>query len=165
MNRCYGVKLPALRKKALPGSVAAILAFTSVDMLACRDAMGSTYEDRSLPPSAVQTVMNCDDWGPGSLREAVGNAVNGGVIDLTQLACSEITLFSGKIAVTTASDLTLLGPGTGPNANHHLTIYGWYDRILEHGLGTLVISGLELTTVATWAIWRGAAASCRRAIS
>lgn len=142
MARFFQPGLVAARRQTLPGCIAALLAVNSVG----GDAFASpTYGNVRPDPSTVETVINCDDSGPGSLREAVANAVNGGVIDLTQLACSEITLFSGKISVTTASDLTLLGPGTGPGASHHLTIYGWYDRILDHGTGTLIVSGLELT--------------------
>jgi hypothetical protein len=69
--------------------------------------------------------------------------MSGDVIDLTQLACSNISL-SGKIPIV-VTDLTLLGPGTGPDASHRLTIYGAYGyRIFEHGVGTLIISGLQL---------------------
>ena len=89
----------------------------------------------------IRTVTNCDDSGPGSLRDTIFNAMTGDLIDLTQLACSEITLYTGKIAVSSA-DMTLLGPGLGPEASSHLTIHGYYDRIFTQGSGTLTISVL-----------------------
>ena len=133
-----------LQRKALPASVAALLAINSMAAPGRASAVELPALDNVPPgPSALRTVTNCDDSGAGSLRDVVANAVSGDVIDLTQLACSEITLFNGKIAVT-VSDLTLLGPGTGPEASQPLAIYGFYDRIFEHGAGTLVISGLNL---------------------
>ncbi|HKP65230.1 MAG TPA: right-handed parallel beta-helix repeat-containing protein [Casimicrobiaceae bacterium] len=128
-------------RKALPACLAAFLAANSTAAFAGNDAIASP----NMPPApdSVRTVDNCDDAGPGSLRDAVGGAISGDVIDLTQLACSEITLFGGKIAVT-VGDLTLLGPGVGPDATQHLKIHGFYDRILEHGIGTLIVSGLDL---------------------
>jgi predicted outer membrane repeat protein len=92
----------------------------------------------------TSTVTNCSDSGSGSLRDAVASAMNRDVIDLSQLPCSEITLYNGKIPIT-VPELTLTGPGVGPEASHHLTIYGYYGRIFEHGAGgTLAISGLTL---------------------
>ena len=62
----------------------------------------------SQSPSAV--VSNCDDSGPGSLRDAVATAADGDVIDLTELTCSTISLTSGAI-VTGQPSLRLVGPG------------------------------------------------------
>lgn len=125
-----------VRRRSL--AVHSMVASADIDAIAV-----PTYGDTSPAPNALRTVTNCNDSGPGSLRDAVDNAASGDAIDLTQLACSEITLSSGKLAVV-VNDLTLLGPGVGPEASHHLTIYGSYDRILDHGPGTLIVSGLKL---------------------
>src|SRR6185312_8402776 len=53
----------------------------------------------ALARGAVITVSNCDDDGPGSLRDAIDGADSGDTIDLTPLACSTITLSSGGIMV------------------------------------------------------------------
>jgi len=91
----------------------------------------------------IRTVTNCDDTGPGSLRDTIFNATTGDLIDLTQLTCSEITVYTGSIAVASA-DLTLLGPGVGPDAVNHLAINGYDDRVFTQGTGTLTISGLTI---------------------
>ena len=96
-------------------------------------------------PQWLQSVINCNDFGPGSLREAIANAASGDTIDLTNLPCSEITLFTGEMNVI-VDDLALMGPGAG-----QLTISGgetaaYYNRIFDHtGVGTLSIAGLTLT--------------------
>jgi hypothetical protein len=61
-------------------------------------------------PAATLHVANCDDDGPGSLRATVAAAAEGDTIDLTQLACSTITLTTGAIEID-LDNLTLLGPG------------------------------------------------------
>src|SRR4051812_34593645 len=90
-------------------------------------------------------VANCDDSGPGSLRDAIAVAGDFDVIDLTHLACSRITLTSGEL-VSTPSRLSLLGPGAGA-----LTIdAAGASRVLSHtgNLG-LRVSGLTITGGAT----------------
>lgn len=57
--------------------------------------------------SATLVVSNCDDSGYGSLRNAVANANDGDIIDLSNLSCSKITL-SDTIAVE-QDNLTLRG--------------------------------------------------------
>lgn len=63
-------------------------------------------------PRAPTTVVvtNCDDSGPGSLRDTVAAAVSGDTVDMSALTCSTITLTSGAIVIP-VDDLTLLGPG------------------------------------------------------
>jgi hypothetical protein len=56
------------------------------------------------------SVTNCDDSGPGSLRDAIGSAPEGAVVDLTALACSTITLATGEIEVP-QKRLFIQGPG------------------------------------------------------
>src|SRR5690349_22938012 len=48
-------------------------------------------------PSGFHIVTNCDDSGPGSLRDVVALASTGASIDLTALTCSTITLTSGAV--------------------------------------------------------------------
>jgi hypothetical protein len=65
------------------------------------------------PPrgGAVHVVHNCNDDGPGSLREAAQLlAASGDRIDLAQLPCSRITLATGAISFG-LDDLELVGPG------------------------------------------------------
>ena len=68
--------------------------------------------ERALPlvPASSIAVSNCNDAGPGSLRDAVNAAVDGDTIDMTMLACSKITLTTGQISMG-QNNLTLAGPG------------------------------------------------------
>jgi hypothetical protein len=131
----------SLRKQSLPACVGALLA---VHVVAATNAHASGESMFGL-----RTVLNCDDAGAGSLRDAVFNAVAHDTIDLTHLQCSAITLKSGQIAVT-ADDVTIMGPGTGPGSTELLTIYGgardgYRNRIFESGAGTFTVTGLQLT--------------------
>ena len=81
-------------------------------------------------PAATRMVTSCADDGAGSLRAAVASAASGDTIDLTQVACSGITLTTGAILVD-VDDLELVGPGA--NA---LTLSGDdADRVLVHPHG------------------------------
>ncbi|HET8898550.1 MAG TPA: choice-of-anchor Q domain-containing protein [Rhodanobacteraceae bacterium] len=53
-------------------------------------------------------VENCNDSGPGSLRNAAAHALDGDGIDLSSLTCSTISVSSGAISL---SDVDLTGPG------------------------------------------------------
>lgn len=68
--------------------------------------------DLALPADAnTWTVTNCNDSGPGSLRQAVADAGSGDTINFAPSpACSVIVLSSGPIDITT--DLSLDGPGS-----------------------------------------------------
>ncbi len=46
------------------------------------------------------TVENCDDDGPGSLREALSMVSDGDTVDLRALLCSTITLTTGALDIT-----------------------------------------------------------------
>ena len=61
--------------------------------------------------AAPPAVINCNDSGPGSLRDAVAGAASGDVIDMGALACGTITLSTGAITISTLQTLTLHGPG------------------------------------------------------
>lgn len=90
-------------------------------------------------------VTNCNDSGPGSLRDAVANAPNAALIDLSQLACSAITLSSGGIPVNVDS-LKLRGPGAEALHIEGGASDGNYNRVFTHfGTGYLWIHGLTIT--------------------
>lgn len=87
---------------------------------------------------ATLVVDNCDDSGPGSLRETVAVAVSGDTIDLTELRCSTISLTTGQISIG-VGDLAIRGPG-----QNLLTIEaGLHSRIL-FSAGNLSVSDLTL---------------------
>ena len=96
-------------------------------------------------PLATIPVQNCNDSGSGSLRNAVGQASSGDIIDLSALACSEITLQSALIIPQ--ENLTLRGkvvpsfPGLySPTITTDLDI-----RLLRHnGSGKLKLSRVSL---------------------
>jgi hypothetical protein len=88
-------------------------------------ALSSPFYDPAHP-IPVRQVVNCDDDGPGSLRAEVASAMSGATIDLTQLACSTITL--GSEIKIPQSNLRLAGPGAD-----QLTIDGGsHTRIFNH---------------------------------
>jgi predicted outer membrane repeat protein len=94
------------------------------------------------PDVPVLQVANCnDDGSPGTLRSVVTGAPSGAIVDLSQLACSTISLANGAIAVA-ADSLHLVGPASGQltlNANQS------YRRILDHtGTGTLSVKNLRI---------------------
>jgi len=82
-------------------------------------------------------VRNCQDGGPGSLRDAVSRAASGDTIDLRSLGCSRILVTHGPVAMP-QGDLTLLG------RNRLVTLHGGDStQVLRHtGSGTLKIQGL-----------------------
>lgn len=96
---------------------------------------------RSTDVRGALHVSNCDDSGPGSLRDAVAAAADGDVVDLGSLGCDTIALSSGPIGIGVAN-LSLVGPG-----RKGLAISGGDgQRVFDHGgSGTLSLSGLSVT--------------------
>jgi len=92
-------------------------------------------------PSSSLPVTNCDDDGPGSLRQTIAAAADGDTVDLTALRCGTITLQTGAIPVGVDS-LVLNGPG-----RFMLSIGGnQLDRVfLHYGGGTLTVHGLTIS--------------------
>jgi len=88
------------------------VAFERVQPAAVEPRVYVTSLTPSVPatPSNTIPVSNCEDSGPGSLRDAVANAVSGDVIDMTALTCSRITLTTGAIVIG-QHDLAFVGPG------------------------------------------------------
>lgn len=91
-------------------------------------------------PVGMVVVENCNDSGPGSLRAAMADAINGGEISVGQLGCSTITLTSGELS-TMAGYLDISGPG--PSA---LTISGNHaSRVFTQvGAGRLALFDLSV---------------------
>ena len=99
-------------------------------------------------PAGSIPVTNCDDSGAGSLRDAIGAAVNGQTIDLTATGCSTITLTTGDIAIT-QENLILQGPGASYltiDGNNLFSLrhynaaggtFGVYDLAIAHGRRSL----------------------------
>ena len=96
----------------------------------------SAADRHDVPPTPVTVVVtNCDDSGPGSLRDAL--AMNPDNIDMTQLTCSLITLTSGELS-TQSNDLVLFGnSGTIVSGN------GASRVLSQQGSGKLQIFGLD----------------------
>ncbi|MGA9423102.1 MAG: choice-of-anchor Q domain-containing protein [Rhodanobacteraceae bacterium] len=118
-----------MRRRALVAGIAAILAVdVHAQTIQNVPAVGASVAD-------TLTVTNCDDDGPGSLRTVLASAASGDSIDLTQLACSVITLTSGQLA-TALDTISLHGSGQ--------TISGaGNSRVIAHyGAGTLYASGI-----------------------
>ena len=83
-------------------------------------------------------VKNCDDSGPGSLRQAMLDASGSAVIELWATPCDRITLTSG--ALTSSASIMLVGPVAG-----HLTIdANGTNAVIRHDGAVLNISGLAL---------------------
>jgi len=96
-----------------------------------------------VPPAPTRpatVVTNCDDAGPGSLRDTVEAAVDGDTIDLSGLTCSRISLTTGAI-IFGANSLAIDGPG-----ENELMIDGTLSgAVLYHlGSGTLLVENLSI---------------------
>ncbi len=107
------------------------------------DAASALSATSLPPPRAPDTVVtNCNDAGPGSLRDAIGSASDGETLDLSQLACSVISLDTGAILVG-SQDLTLRGPG-----GHRLLLRmggDWHESVIyDLAGGTLTIEGIDI---------------------
>jgi hypothetical protein len=83
-------------------------------LIAAALVLGLTGLAVSVVPSPVAaasttSVTNCNDSGPGSFRQAIGNAGSGATIDFAlSPTCATITLSS---TITVGTSLTIDGPG------------------------------------------------------
>ena len=107
--------------------------------------IGSASASTPAPQANTIVVQNCNDNGSGSLRAAVAAPASGDIIDLTQLACTRITLTTGQITVPLTS-LTLNGPGPdqlsidGDSGGNH------FNRVFDHqGSGSFALNHLTIT--------------------
>jgi hypothetical protein len=133
----------------VPGSVPLPPAggITREDGTPLRVALGAWHADaaqNASPPSpnaTVRAVANCDDDGPGSLRQTLRETASGDTIDLTQLSCSRISLTTGALAAG-VDTVTIEGP-----ASRDFTIDGNdADRVMLHyGAGGLQLKNITLT--------------------
>jgi hypothetical protein len=110
---------PMPRSRLLAANIALALACTlpaSAGSISPTHAAVNRTDASSLSTKPAQVasvvVTNCNDSGSGSLREAFANAVDGTLIDLSQLQCGAITLTTGEIGDTFgATNVTISGAG------------------------------------------------------
>jgi hypothetical protein len=130
--------------RSTPLAAALLLVTNGIDATA--QAHGSGSQPHPTQPSAVVFVVNCDDDGAGSLRAAIGSAPDGAEVffDMATMACAEITLKTGQIAVQQES-LKLTGPGRDLLAISGGAHLGYTNRVFRHeGSGTLEIDALTI---------------------
>lgn len=127
--------LPELRSRPHAPALARAIAFA---------LLGSTAPKPLSAAPAAQTrfVQNCDDAGPGSLRDAYAASTDGDVVDLSQLACSTITLTGGPAASGVyPGTVTLRG-----SQQHRVTISGnRAGRVIAHNGAAVRIEDLTIT--------------------
>src|ERR1041385_3594079 len=87
--------------------------------------------------AATITVMNMNDSGAGSLRQAIADAVNGDTIDFG--VTGTITLATDELLVD--KSITINGPGSD-----NLTVAGGFGRVFHVSPGvTATIAGLTIS--------------------
>lgn len=110
---------------------------------ALTSTLGAALGFVAFDAAAAPPVLNCNDAGDGSLRQAITDAADPDTIDLTQLPCSTISLTTGFLLVSQNS-LTIVGPG-----RDQLTIDGIanapYNIFLHNGTGTFEVDGLTVS--------------------
>ena len=128
---CLAVSLAAVPLSCL---AAALPGIAGRDMAVAVPAVAAS------PKALIRVVANCNDAGPGSLRDTINGAMTGDTIDLTQLRCSRITLSSGEIVFGQAN-LAIDGPGAD-----RMTIDGGLGGgvLVALGAGTVQVRGLSL---------------------
>ena len=96
------------------------------------------------------TVINTNDSGPGSLRDAIATTPAGGTVNFALSGCPcTIVLTTGDLAIT--KDLTVIGPGadqltiSGNNAWRPFRIGAPYMIPTPPPVITVVLDGLRLT--------------------
>jgi hypothetical protein len=133
--------LPAFVRRWMNGKV---FASPRARQRATRSARRRAYlrvealEDRSVP----STVMNLNDSGPGSLRDAIATTPAGGTVDFQPGLSGTITLTSGKLDIH--QDLSIVGPGAGliaVSGNHASPVVSVFG---SPSLNTVAIAGLTI---------------------
>lgn len=82
----------------------------SLDNPALASAIRLLAHDWDEESRAILSISNCDDSGPGSLRDVIDNANSGDTVDMGAMACSVITLTTGALVVDQQS-LRIQGGG------------------------------------------------------
>lgn len=138
-QRALAVCVAAFCTAAVPELSASVLAPPE---LSARVAM-APLQVLQGPHTPTATVTNCDDSGPGSLRDVLSTAVDGDFIDLGLLNCSTISLTTGAL-VLGANDVALVGPA---DANLTIDASGspGYAVIYDVGGGTMHLRNMTLT--------------------
>ena len=103
---------------------------------------GAGIADAGRRPAQVHAVQNCNDSGAGSLREAYAAALDGDTVDLSQLACSTITLTSGPlVSAPDAGYVTLQGA-----SDHPVTLDGNHAaRVIVHTGSRVALNDVNAT--------------------
>jgi hypothetical protein len=122
-----------LRRSACAAATAAALAATIAP------AAPATPRSPANAQASI-AVTNCEDSGPGSLRDAVAVAASGDTVDLGGLACSTITLTSGAIEIPQDDLYIKYTPHGGPRPTIAANLQ---SRVFHHtGQGTLKVEGV-----------------------
>lgn len=105
-------------------------------------ALGAGGADGRTTRGHTLVVENCEDNGPGSLREAYAAAVDGDTVDLSELLCSRITLTTGPLISSPAAGyVTLQG-----DRYRVLTLDGnRAGRVIVHAGVRLAVQDLAVT--------------------
>ena len=134
------IRINTVRQRMLAACIAAVCATAVPEVQAALPKAGMALDTSRVPDI---TVTNCDDSGPGSLRDALNGASDGDIIDLTQLACSTISLTTGAL-IFGASDVAVIGPG-----RFDLTVDAsgsqGYAAFYDLGGGTLHLANMTIT--------------------
>lgn len=111
MSTIHPLRMPRLKPLVLAVVGTLTVAHVLADPLLIDTAASRATTDSAAPDGTETWIIeNCNDSGPGSLREVIDTqAGSGDTIDLSQLTCSAITLETGAIRVS-QEELFLVGP-------------------------------------------------------
>ena len=115
------------------------------------------------PFGTTLTVTNCNDSGPGSLRQALLDAQGSTSIQFA-MACSTITLSSGALTDPNADSIRIAAPLRTVNGRPQPSITidaAGHSRVIEHrSTGAMQLEGLALVNGRTLAINVDAKGGC-----
>lgn len=98
---------------------------------------------KSPPPTSTIAVTNLNDSGPGSLRQAISDAVSGDIISFSLPAGSIITLTTDELLIN--KDLTINGPGESALTVQRSTVSGTPAfSVFRITAGDVTVSGLKI---------------------